>query len=40
MRLLMHDAVTVEICCFKSARTNGTRRGVEGGERKKEKKKN
>jgi len=23
----MHDAVTVEVCFFKSARTNGTRRG-------------
>jgi len=37
IRQLMHDAVTVEDCFFKSARTNGTRRGQGGGGGEKKK---
>jgi hypothetical protein len=33
MHLLMHDAITVQVCCFKSARTNATWRGHGGKER-------
>lgn len=39
IRQLMHDAVTVEVCCLKSARTNGTRRGQRGERKEKMKKK-